>query len=114
MFEAQRAYDYIADYLKIKFMEQGMKENEAEKKAIENARAVLPNACETKIIVTMNARVLLHFFSKRCCSRAQDEIRDLAWEMLRLVKEVAPNIFRYAGPSCVRGECPEGDMSCKA
>ncbi|AKL97073.1 thymidylate synthase ThyX [Clostridium aceticum] len=83
-----------------------------EKLAIENARAVLPNACETKIIVTMNARILLHFFKKRCCSRAQEEIRDLATEMLKLVKTVAPNIFRYAGPACVHDVCPEGDMTC--
>jgi len=88
------------------------KYNTLEKIAIENARAVLPNACETKIIVTMNARTLLHFFSKRCCNRAQEEIRDLATEMLKLVKEVAPNIFKKAGPSCVNGPCPEGNMTC--
>ncbi|SDL26726.1 FAD-dependent thymidylate synthase [Natronincola ferrireducens] len=83
-----------------------------EKLAIENARAVLPNACETKIIVTMNARVLLHFFKKRCCNRAQEEIRVLATEMLRLAKSVAPNIFRHAGPACVYEGCPEGNMTC--
>lgn len=83
-----------------------------EKLAIENARAVLPNACETKIIVTMNARVLLHFFKKRCCNRAQEEIRSLAIEMLKLVKTVAPNIFKYAGPTCVHEGCPEGSMTC--
>ncbi|AOY75124.1 FAD-dependent thymidylate synthase [Clostridium formicaceticum] len=83
-----------------------------EKLSIENARAVLPNACETKIIVTMNARILLHFFKKRCCSRAQEEIRDLATEMLKLVKTVAPNIFKYAGPACLHDVCPEGDMTC--
>lgn len=83
-----------------------------EKLAIENARAVLPNACETKIIVTMNARTLLHFFNKRCCNRAQEEIRNLAIEMLKLVKLVAPNIFKYAGPTCVQEDCPEGNMTC--
>lgn len=83
-----------------------------EKIAIENARAVLPNACETKIIVTMNARMLLHFFKKRCCNRAQEEIRNLAIEMLKLVKEVAPNIFKYAGPACLYEGCPEGNMTC--
>ncbi|MBO8161131.1 MAG: FAD-dependent thymidylate synthase [Thermosipho sp. (in: Bacteria)] len=83
-----------------------------EKKAIENARYVLPNACETKIVVTMNARSLLNFFKHRCCNRAQDEIRTLADEMLRLCREVAPNIFRYAGASCIKGKCPEGEMSC--
>ncbi|SET73179.1 thymidylate synthase (FAD) [Natronincola peptidivorans] len=83
-----------------------------EKLAIENARAVLPNACETKIIVTMNARILLHFFEKRCCNRAQEEIRNLGIEMLKLVKTVAPNIFKYAGPACTYESCPEGNMTC--
>ena len=79
----------------------------------EDARFVLPNACETRIIVTMNARELLHFFSLRCCKRAQWEIRAVADEMLRLCKEVAPEIFAKAGPGCVRGHCPEGKMGCK-
>ncbi len=86
--------------------------NRLEKLAIENARAVLPNACETKIIVTMNARTLLHFFEKRCCNRAQEEIQNLAVQMLKLVKGVAPNIFRFGGPACVYGQCPEGKMTC--
>lgn len=79
----------------------------------EDARFVLPNACETRMIVTMNARELLHFFSLRCCQRAQWEIRAVADEMLRLCKEVAPEIFAKAGPGCVRGRCPEGKMGCK-
>lgn len=79
----------------------------------EDARFVLPNACETRMIVTMNARELLHFFSLRCCKRAQWEIRAVADEMLRLCKEVAPEIFAKAGPGCVRGRCPEGKMGCK-
>lgn len=78
----------------------------------EDARYVLPNAAETKIIVTMNARELLHFFSLRLCMRAQWEIRDLAKMMLKRVKVVCPNIFDNAGPECVRTHCPEGDMSC--
>ena len=79
----------------------------------EDARFVLPNACETKIVITMNSRELLHFFEKRTCSRAQWEIRALAGEMLRLCKEKAPIIFENAGPSCVsRLECREGKMSC--
>ena len=78
----------------------------------EDARFILPNAAETKMIVTMNARELLHFFSLRCCNRAQWEIRDLAREMLRLVKEVSPNLFRSAGPGCLRGPCPEGKFTC--
>ena len=79
----------------------------------EDARFILPNACETRMIVTMNARELLHFFSLRCCKRAQWEIRAVADEMLRLCKEVAPEIFAKAGPGCVRGHCPEGKMGCK-
>ncbi|MDD2554437.1 MAG: FAD-dependent thymidylate synthase [Desulfotomaculaceae bacterium] len=78
----------------------------------EDARFVLPNAAETKMMVTMNARELLHFFNLRCCNRAQWEIRALALEMLRLVRSAAPVIFREAGPGCLKGPCPEGLMSC--
>ena len=78
----------------------------------EDARFVLPNACETKMVVTMNARSLYNFFAHRCCTRAQWEIREVANQMLDLVKEVAPIMFAYAGPPCVKGPCPEGKMSC--
>lgn len=78
----------------------------------EDARFVLPNATETRLIVTMNARELLHFFSLRCCARAQWEIHALAWEMLRIAKGVAPRLFASAGPGCVAGLCPEGKRSC--
>jgi len=78
----------------------------------EDARYILPNATETKIMVTMNARELLHFFSLRCCERAQWEIRAMALEMLKLVKNIAPVIFRNAGPECLGGPCPEGALSC--
>ncbi|MBQ9043317.1 MAG: FAD-dependent thymidylate synthase, partial [Eggerthellaceae bacterium] len=78
----------------------------------EDARYILPNAAETKIVVTMNIRELLHFFTLRCCNRAQWEIRELAWKMLELVKPTAPFIFADAGPGCVRGACPEGKMTC--
>ncbi len=78
----------------------------------EDARYCLPNASETKIIVTMNARELLHFFSLRLCRRAQWEIREMAKEMLKLVKNICPHIFSKAGPECVRTHCPEGGMSC--
>ncbi len=79
----------------------------------EDARYVLANAAETKILVTMNARTLLHFFNLRCCNRAQWEIRAMAYEMLRLVKQVAPTLFHNAGASCVNtGRCPEGSMTC--
>ena len=79
----------------------------------EDARYVLANAAETKIMVTMNARSLLHFFNLRCCNRAQWEIRDMANKMLAEVKKVAPTLFANAGASCVNtGRCPEGDMTC--
>ena len=84
----------------------------AEKKAIEDARFVLPNACETQMVLTMNARSLMNFFKVRCCRRAQWEIQDVANQMLALVSEIAPNLFKNAGPSCVRGGCSEGKMSC--
>ena len=78
----------------------------------EDARYILPNAAETKIVVTMNIRELLHFFSVRCCNRAQWEIRDRAWRMPELVRPTAPYIFADAGPNCVRGACTEGKMTC--
>lgn len=78
----------------------------------EDARFVLPGACETRMMVTMNVRELRHFFSLRMCSRAQWEIRALACEMHRLCMEVAPALFENAGPGCVRGACPEGDKCC--
>lgn len=80
--------------------------------AAEDARYLLPNATETKIIMTMNARELLHFFRLRCCERAQWEIRSMAVGMLKLVKQIAPTIFRDAGPGCVAGPCPEGEFCC--
>ena len=78
----------------------------------EDARFVLPGACETRMMVTMNVRELRHFFSLRMCSRAQWEIRALANEMHRLCMEVAPALFENAGPGCLRGGCPEGEKTC--
>lgn len=79
----------------------------------EDARYVLPNACETKLVATMNARSLLHFFQVRCCRRAQWEIRQLAEQMLQEVRRVSPLLFKYAGPRCeTEGICPEGELSC--
>ena len=99
-----------------RLMAEGMPEKQARakasKQANEDARFVLPNACETKMVVTMNARSLQNFFHLRCCNRAQWEIRALAEEMLRLVYPVAPHLFRTAGPACVSGPCPEGKMCC--
>jgi thymidylate synthase (FAD) len=79
----------------------------------EDARYILPNACQTKVVVTMNARSLLNFFQERTCQRAQWEIRNMANEMLEKVKPVAPKIFKNAGPTCKsQGICWEGNMSC--
>jgi thymidylate synthase (FAD) len=78
----------------------------------EDARFVLPNATETKILITMNARELHHFFALRLCRRAQWEIREMARRMLILANEKAPLLFETAGPGCVRGRCPEGKMTC--
>lgn len=120
MTEDQKRYDALAEILKqqhIKtFLAEGKDEKTAnrlaEKKAIEDARFVLPNACETQMVLTMNARSLMNFFRHRCCNRAQWEIKDVADQMLALVLKVAPNLFKNAGPACVSGPCPEGKMTC--
>ena len=79
----------------------------------EDARYVLSNATETKVLATFNARSLLNFFSLRCCNRAQWEIRQMAYLMLEEVKKVAPLLFKNAGATCVKtGRCPEGAMTC--
>jgi thymidylate synthase (FAD) len=78
----------------------------------EDARYVLPNACNTNITITMNARELWHFFSLRCCRRAQWEIRKMSWLMLKEARKASPILFDEAGPGCVRGPCPEGEFSC--
>jgi len=130
MMDLQDAYNLLSNKLLLKYLEDRWGNidgneriiiaesedknfvNKMKKKAIEDARYVFPNACETKIVVSMNARALLNFFEHRCCYRAQWEIRDLAWDMLSLVEKVAPNIFKNAGPKCLKGVCPEGKMSC--
>ena len=80
--------------------------------ANQDARFVLPNAAATRLLVTMNARELLHFFELRCCNRAQWEIREMAWQMLACCREAAPALFAHAGPACVSGPCPEGKNTC--
>ena len=80
--------------------------------AAEDARFILPNAAHSRLIITMNARELRHFFRLRCCNRAQWEIRDLATAMLIEADKVAPALFKNAGPGCLAGSCPEGAMSC--
>ena len=104
MYDAQDHYDRIVESL--------IQTGRTEKEAYEDARYVLPNACETKIVVTMNVRELLHFFNVRGCNRAQWEIRELAYQMWLLSLDVAPILFKNAGPSCLNWKCPEGAMSC--
>lgn len=120
MEEDQAHYDRLTAILKQKHLTanlaQGMDEKAAdkaaEKQAIEDARFVLPNACTTKIMMTMNARSLHNFFRHRCCNRAQWEIRELAEKMYTQCAQVAPHLFKHAGPPCAYGACPEGKMSC--
>lgn len=112
MYFAQHAYAYLSGRLCGKYMAAGMSEKDAVKKAQEDARYVLPNACTTKIMMTMNVRSLWNFFKLRCCNRAQWEIRELAWQMLHICRDVAPILFKYAGPPCAGGICTEGAMTC--
>lgn len=104
MEEAQEAYNTMVN----KLNDKGLTGESAN----QDARFLLPNAAETKIMVTMNARELLHFFRQRCCNRAQWEIRRMAEEMLKIAKGIAPTIFHKAGPGCLYAPCPEGDYSC--
>jgi thymidylate synthase (FAD) len=104
MDNARRSYERL--------VELGLAEGRTSESVYEDARFVLPNAAETKIVVTMNARELRHFFSLRCCRRAQWEINRLAWTMRHLVTSVAPLLFESAGPGCMTGGCPEGKMTC--
>lgn len=116
----QETYNQITELLYKEHYERYLQEGKSEKQAasaaekssVEDARYVFPNACETKIVFTMNARSLLNFFRHRCCQRAQWEIRAMAEEMLRQLKEIAPTLFKNAGPSCVSGPCVEGQMTC--
>ena len=120
MEEDQRHYESLTALLSAKhkaaFEAQGKDEKTAarlaEKKAIEDARFVLPNACTTKIMMTMHARSLYNFFRHRCCNRAQWEIRELAEKMLACCMEAAPDLFHRAGPPCTCGGCTEGKMTC--
>jgi len=79
----------------------------------QDARYILPNACGSKIVVSMNIRALFNFFELRCCNRAQWEIRYVANEMLKLCKEKCPSIFEKSGAKCkALGYCPEGKFTC--
>ena len=113
MTRIQCDYEDLRELIKEDLMKKGMGEKAAEKVANEDARFVLPNACTTSIIVTMNIRSLFNFFKHRCCNRAQWEIRAVAMEMWKQCMDISPSIFKYAGPDCVtKGHCPEGKMCC--
>ena len=118
MDDIQKSYVALSDLLYEKHLaelggpEIAGNKTKARKMAIEDARFVLPNACETKIMMTMNARSLYNFFRLRCCNRAQWEIRALAWQMLDICRETAPALFKKAGPACLHGACDQGKMSC--
>jgi thymidylate synthase (FAD) len=104
MEHAHRAYERLVAF--------GLERGESREAVQEDARFVLPNAAETKIVVTMNARELRHFFTVRCCRRAQWEINRLAWAMRSLAQQVSPLLFEASGPPCLEGECPEGTLTC--
>lgn len=80
----------------------------------EDARYIFPNAIETKLVFTLNARSLFNFFEQRICLKAQWEIRQLAVAMLREVRRVAPKVFATAGAPCQYQTpfCRESDPSC--
>lgn len=104
MEQARSAYDRL--------VEIGLADGRSRESVQEDARFVLPNAAETKIVITMNARELRHFFQVRCCRRAQWEINALAWQMRSMVRGISPNLFEGTGPNCLYGECGEGKMTC--
>jgi len=104
MGQAREAYERL--------VQLGMEQGHGKETVQEDARFVLPNAAETKIVVTMNARELRHFFRVRCCRRAQWEINRLAWAMRHLALGRAPVLFEGTGPGCVTDACPEGKMTC--
>ncbi len=104
MQEVGKAYKDIHDLL----TEQGRGA-----KANEDARFVLPQAAETRIVMSMNCRSLLNFFAHRCCNRAQWEIRNVANQMLEICREILPQVFNQAGAPCEKTKlCPEGKFCC--
>ncbi|BBL48043.1 FAD-dependent thymidylate synthase [Metallosphaera sedula] len=94
-FKSSEAFEKVyQEYLRV--LESGVPE--------EDARYVLPNGVNTNLVVTMNARELYNFFGLRLCTRAQWEIRAVAWLMLDEVKKVHPTLFKFAGPNCILHE----------
>ena len=111
--DAEKYFEETMEYLAGRYARLNEALGSRGESSNEDARYVLPNACETKILMTMNARVLLHFFEERLCLRAQWEIRGVADQMLMLAREACPSVFNGAGPKCVRlGKCPEKKMTC--
>ncbi|MCF7887207.1 MAG: FAD-dependent thymidylate synthase [Candidatus Omnitrophica bacterium] len=115
--EAEALFIESTDYLKNKYKQIRKileKNTKLDKEKInQDLRFLLPQGCQTKIVLTMNSRQLLHFFSERLCLRAQWEIRELATQMVVLVKKVLPEIFDSAGAKCKNlGFCPESADEC--
>ena len=117
MEEDQKIYDELTVILKEKHYKDlialGKSEKQAksiaEKRAIEDARYILPNACETVIEVKMNLRSLIHFMNERLCTRAQWEIRQMALLMKKAIEEQYPELAKYLVPKC---EIHEGMPFC--
>ena len=86
-----KAMDYLANTYKL-LQELGIPN--------EDARMVLPNACETQIEVKMNLRALMNFMNERLCSCAQWEIRELAMKMRNVIIEKVPELAKYLVPKC--------------
>jgi thymidylate synthase (FAD) len=97
-----------------KLLEQFTLKGRVGARANQDVRFVLPQAAETKIVVTMNCRELIHFFHQRCCARAQWEIKRLADQMLEICRQKLPEVFGQTAAKCdFLGYCPEGkDFGC--
>lgn len=115
--EAEEKFMEVIEYLKGKYGQIRKileKNSKLDKEKInQDLRFLLPQGCQTKIVVTMNSRQLLHFFSERLCLRAQWEIRELATRMLTLAKKVLPEVFDIGGAKCKNLDfCPESADDC--
>lgn len=88
--------------------------SKAEKKALENARYVLPQALRTHLVFSIDVRNFMNFIAHRRCKRAQDEIQEVANQMLCAVKDIMPTIYKYIGADCEITKCGEGVMTCGA
>jgi thymidylate synthase (FAD) len=75
----------------------------------EDARFILPNATASQLVVSGNARAWYEFLTLRTCNMAQWEIREMSFQVLRILKREDPDLFKDAGATCVRGYCHEPD-----